>query len=220
LRVPLVPGSLGRASNQEEWEALAVTALAAFVQERGAFVWPEAEAQLREQSWLTTMSIPTFPAGWGPDPHHLTAARQVMVGDGRLVKQTVELSGRRVSAWVDGVGLASRGRRTELTRLAASQRRYYRSFLGWTSRSEQCGDVAEGRVDASLRSLAGTYLWVPPSMQHGKVKALLGRPIQVALSMERVRGTAIRRTRRRGSFRSPRAWRASTTATRSACRSR
>lgn len=175
--MPLVRGSLGRPSSGGEWEALAVTALAAFAQEEAAFVWPEAEAKLRDGEWLTDHVDPDFPRSWGPDPLHLANARKAFIAAGRLVKETVVLSGRPVTAWIDGGALAVRGRRTEVRRLAAAKRRLYRSFLGWTSRAELCGNVAEARVEASLRSLAGTHVWLAPSMRHGRVSRLQGRPL-------------------------------------------
>jgi hypothetical protein len=75
--------------------------------------------------------------------------------------------------------LSTRGRTTAVRRLAASKRRRYRTFLGWTGSPTLCGGVAESLVEATLRSLSGSKLWVPESMRRGQVRKLVGRDIQV-----------------------------------------
>jgi hypothetical protein len=146
----------------------------------GAAVWPEAIALLSESQWIHNNFDPRLPRKWSPDPHHLTTARQRLVASDVLVELSELISGVRISAWADNRLLIARGRRTEVTRLAATKRRLYRTFRSWAGDNRLCGDVAESLVGNTLTSLAGRYLWLPPSLRAGQVAELLGRPIEVA----------------------------------------
>lgn len=166
--------------SRAEWEADTTQALDVLIQQIGAAVWPEIEAIGGETTWYPD-NFPV-PSTFRLQPHHLTTARRRLGPEGAGVIQEfpVELNRMRVSAWVDSRALATRGRATEVRDLAATKRRLYRSFLAWTSDVRLCGRVAETILDASLRELAGRYLWVSPSAERpGVVRELLGRPITV-----------------------------------------
>lgn len=166
--------------SRARWEADTTQALDLLFRQIGAAVWPEVEAIAGETSWYPN-NFPV-PRTFRLQPHHLTTARRRLgpEGAGAIQEMAVELNRLRVSAWVDARALATRGRATEVRELAATKRRLYRSFLAWTSGVRLCGRVAEAVVDASLRELAGRYLWVSPSAERpGVVRELLGRAITV-----------------------------------------
>lgn len=163
-------------SGEDEWLELALNLIPAYVVSEGAVIWPEVEARLGELSWITDNYDPSFPANRGVQPHVLHRARVRLVAEGVLVADTAVLSGRPVTTYLDGPGLTGR-HETRIRRTAASKRRLYRSFLGWTGNSTLCGHVAERAVDATLAELAGRYIWLPPGVSAGRVSELLGRPI-------------------------------------------
>jgi hypothetical protein len=159
---------------QDEWYDRALDLIPSFVAERGAVVWPEVEANLAEGTWI---AVHRPGVGYTHiQPHVLGRARKALVADGTLIEDPVRLNGRDVTAFLDGPGLA--GRRTrQIQDTAGAKRRLYRSFLGWTGRSELCGHVAERVVEATIESLAGTELWLTPEHRHGRVDRLLEREV-------------------------------------------
>jgi hypothetical protein len=164
-------------SGADGWLRYALAVVPAFVASRGAVIWPEVEANLRETSWITENFDLDFPPRWGIDPHILHRAQGVLEQDGAIREERVELNKRVVSAWLDVPGLATR--RTEIERIAASKRRLYRSYLTWAGNADLCGRVAEELVLASLDSLRGSHVWLPDDIRAGQVTSLLGRPLQV-----------------------------------------
>jgi len=156
----------------DQWRTLAFRGLHQFVSERGgAVVWPEVEAHLAESDWLHRRLDRSFPAHWRIDPHHLTWARRAHEEVGQLERDAAVLNGREVVAWIDSQA-SDRRRKTEVERLAASKRRAYRSYLGWTT-AELCGDIAEAVVSATVQSLAGRIVW-PDPQPVGQVRELQG----------------------------------------------
>jgi hypothetical protein len=73
--------------------------------------------------------------------------------------------------------MTARGQQTAVSAKAAAVRRLYRRLLQWTGRPNLCGAVAEKVVDATLHSLAGSHLWIPPNTRAGRVDSLVGRPV-------------------------------------------
>jgi hypothetical protein len=159
---------------EQTWVDRALDVLPEFVAAQGAIVWPEAIAHLSEGTWIR---VHRPDAGYSRlDPHILGRARTELLDDGVLIEDTRVLNQRAVSVFLDGPGLASR-RTSQIREAASAKRRLYRSFLGWTGHSELCGHVAESAVEATMGSLAGTDLWLPPDAQRGRVGTLLGRPV-------------------------------------------
>lgn len=139
----------------------------------GAVVWPEVEGLLaHHDGWLAEHAPDLGPARH-IDPHHLGHARQVLLDTGRLQRVDVQLSGRTVTAFLDGTAVADR-RRTTVERAGATKRRLYRSLLGWTSDTRLCGQVAERHVAATLEHLAGRAIWLDPERGAGEVRTLAG----------------------------------------------
>jgi hypothetical protein len=169
---------VARPAGEDEWLEFALDVVPAYVASEGAVIWPEVEARLGELSWITDNHDASFPATWGIQPHVLHRARGLLVADGTLVAEPALLRGRTVTAYLDGPGLAGRSG-TTIRRTAASKRRLYRSFLGWTGNATLCGHVAERVVDATLGALVGRYVWLPEGMAPGGARELLGRPITV-----------------------------------------
>jgi hypothetical protein len=160
---------------EDIWAERAVELLPAFVAERNAVVWPEAVAHLGEGDWISA-SYPT--AGYRSlQPHILAQARTQLLEEGVLVADPAVLNGREVIAYLDGAGLAAR-RTIAIRKTARAKRRLYRTYLSWTTTADLCGHVAEQVVDATLRELAGTYVWLPPDYVRGQVRRLLGRDVQ------------------------------------------
>src|SRR4051794_17415871 len=122
---------MGLPKGEAAWLDLALDAIPAYVAAEGAAIWPELEARLGEGSWISDRYDPTFPAHVGINPHILGQARDLLEADGSLVRDEAILSGRPVTAWLDGPGLASRAA-TRIRRTASSKRRLYRTYLGWT----------------------------------------------------------------------------------------
>ena len=166
------------------WEALAVRALDAFMSSIGAAVWPEIESLLAEQRWVHYNLDSDIPPNRNPDPIHLSIARSRLVETGVLEESSAVLNGRPVSVWLDSRALASRGRKTQVIRLASSKRRLYRRFLGWSGDNRLCGSVAEAIVAATVESLRGTCIWISPGTTAGDVKQLLGRPVEIGRSLD------------------------------------
>lgn len=164
--------------SEDWWINRALDVVPAYVATQGAVVWPEVEARLGETDWVTANHDPTFPATWTLQPHILHTARTLLVAEGVLVPETVTLSGRAVTAYLDGAGLAARSR-VRIQRTAAAKRRLYRTFLAWAGNNDLCGRVAEEVVDASLRSVVGTHIWLDPHHHPGRVSHIGGRPITV-----------------------------------------
>lgn len=161
-----------------QWEDLATEALAAFISERGAVVWLEVEANLCEPGWINKNFDPTLPPNTAIDPHHLTTARRRLANQNLIATETKTLSGSQVTALLDNEARQSR-RKTEVEREAAQKRRLYRSYLSWTSDSRLCGDVAEAVLYASIRSVAGEYLVIPPGSRPGQARRVAGQDIRV-----------------------------------------
>ena len=86
------------------------------------------------------------------------------------------LSGRTVRAYLHADAIAAR-RRTAVERAAAAKRRLYRSFLGWTSDTSLCGQIAERHVAATLEHLRGQAVWLDPERGAGEVRTLAGTAI-------------------------------------------
>ena len=163
---------------RSEWENLATEALATFLERKGAVLRAEAEAFLGERGWVHHNLRPDIAERYGPQPHHLTTAHGRLLGT-VLEEDSAELNGRVVTVWVDRRGLEGRGRRTELLRLASTKRRLYRTYLSWAGNNQICGNVAERMVHASIGGLAGTRLWLPPSVRLGQVREVAGRPLTI-----------------------------------------
>lgn len=144
-----------------------------------AAIWPEVEAQISEGGWIHDNLDARIPRKWGPHALYLANARNRMVADGRLIELPALVGGLPVSAWANPALLNARGRSTAVRRLAATKRRIYRRFLVWTGDARLCGNIAEGLVDRTIRSLHGTNLWLPPGTRSGHVDALLGRPLEI-----------------------------------------
>jgi hypothetical protein len=161
-----------------QWARLSQDALARFIETEGAAVWPEVEARLGETSWVHDHLDSTIPPNIGPQPHQLSVAKRTLQRAGVIEEQTVTLSGRQVTAWLDA-SASQRRRSTEVNRKAAEKRRIYRRFLSWTVKNRLCGAIAEQVVDAGLQELKGSRLWIPPGARAGYITELLGRPIQV-----------------------------------------
>lgn len=89
-----------RPSGLDEWDDLALRAIPAYLEQVEAAVWPEIEAQLRELSWATYHLDRDFPATWGIDPHVLNRVAPRLEADETIVAETVELSGRLVTAYL------------------------------------------------------------------------------------------------------------------------
>ena len=160
----------------ELWRAFAVAAVRLFIVARGgAVIWPELEAFLAFGSWVPD-NVPGAAAVGVKriDPHHLTYARQTLELLGELRRAESVLQGRTVAAWIH-VPTRDELQATSVDRRAASVRRRYRTFLGWT-RNETCGDVAERLTHATLRSLAGRHLWIDDAPR-GQVARLDGKAV-------------------------------------------
>jgi hypothetical protein len=134
------------------WREHAAVAIVAFLQSAGgAVVWPEVEAALARSNWYSR-NVSGAPALRHIDPHHLTYARRILIEADRLVPESVTLNGRLVTAYLDAGGLARR-ERTRISRLAASKRRLYRRFVGWTADPRLCGQILERQVHATLDAM-------------------------------------------------------------------
>jgi hypothetical protein len=160
------------------WVDLASDVLMRYAAVKGAFVWPEAEAELSESSWVHDNFDAQFPAHWSINSHHLKSARRALTGT-ELTPLTEVLNRLRVTAWVRTADITARGRKTQTLTLAAAKRRAYRTFLGWTGDVRLCGAAGEDAVMAVLTRLRGTHIWVPPNMRMGRVSELEGRPLTV-----------------------------------------
>jgi hypothetical protein len=157
---------------------LAEEALYRLISAEGAVIWPEVEATLSETSWVHDNLDSTIPVNQGPQPHHLTGARQRLEEQGLIEERPAILNKRPVSAWVTTAAPQER-RTTETDRTAATKRRLYRTFLAWTGTNQLCGSIAEQVVHRSLEDLKGTHRWIPPSARPGRITELRGRPISV-----------------------------------------
>lgn len=164
-------------SGRDAWENFAVQAARAYVASVGAAVWQEVEAHLSESDWVHQKLDPNFPPNRGPDPHHLTTARQRLIRRGDIEERSVTLSGRPVSPFFDTDALARRGRKTEIEKTAGRKRRLYRSYIGWASNPSLCGGIAERVVEATLESIAGTDVILPKDARRGNVRAIEGREV-------------------------------------------
>lgn len=140
----------------------------------GAAVWPEIEHNLANTDWYAR-SVDGAPPLVGIDPHHLSHARRGLIDGGLLLEDRAYLNGMDVVAYLDARGVQAR-RQTAITRLAASKRRQYRRYLGWTNESRLCGDVLERQVQATLESLAGTDLLLIAA-KRGQISSIEGRPV-------------------------------------------
>jgi hypothetical protein len=174
----------------DQWDDLASRALPAYVDAEGAAIWPEIEAQLRELSWITAHLDPHFPERNGIDPHVLRRVLRRLELEGALVRDTVELNGRAVTAFLSGSGLQQR-RATEIRSVASTKRRLYRSFLGWAGNAQLCGTVAEELVFAALDSLRGTHLWLPAGLVPGQAREVLGQPLAIGGPLDAVGHLAV-----------------------------
>src|ERR1700687_6525143 len=90
---------------RSEWERYAVGAVRGFIEMRSAVVWPEVEAYLGELGWITSNLDDKLCVDKGPNPHHLTGARDILMQQGVIAADSVEMQGRTVSAC--GVEIAS-----------------------------------------------------------------------------------------------------------------
>jgi hypothetical protein len=159
---------------EDIWLARAIEIIPTFVAERGAVIWPEVVANLAEGDWIST-NLPA--AGYRSlQPHILARARTELVEEGVLMPESVVLNHREITVYLDGPGLAAR-RTKEIRATAAAKRRLYRTYLSWTTTAPLCGHVAEQVVEATLRALAGTHIWLPPDFRRGQVSRLRGRDV-------------------------------------------
>jgi hypothetical protein len=162
-----------------EWERYAVGAVRGFIEKRSAVVWPEVEAFLGELGWITSNLDDRLCADKGPNPHHLTGARDILTHQGVIAADSVEMQGRTVSAWVDEIA-RNKGQKTEIERAAASRRRLYRSYLSWTSTPRLCGEVAEKIVAACLRFADSEHAVLVPEFMPGGVRIIAGSDLSGA----------------------------------------
>lgn len=159
-----------------EWRAHAARAITAYVRASGgAVVWPEVEAVLARSNWYARHVVDAPPLQ-RIDPHHLTFARRGLLAAGHLVAETVLLNDRSVTAYLDGDGLARR-EQTRIRRLAASKRRLYRRYLGWTGDPRLCGQILERQVHATLDALRGYDVMLEPA-RPGQISTIRGQPVR------------------------------------------
>ncbi len=85
------------------------------------------------------------------------------------------LNGRKVTAYLDANRLSQR-ERTRTTRLAASKRRLYRRYLGWTNDPQLCGQILERQVHATLDAMRHDVL--PEASKPGQVSSIGGQPVR------------------------------------------
>jgi hypothetical protein len=143
-------------------------------------LWPEVEGLLAHRRGWLAEHAPDL--GYAPrlDPHILGVAKDLLVQSGVLRRETSVLLGREVTAYLDGTAEAER-RATEVERLAATKRRLYRSFLGWTSDAKLCGGIAERHVAATLDNLRGQAVWLEPKIGAGEARTIDGQKISGGL---------------------------------------
>lgn len=105
----------------DEWREIAVEAVLSFVEDEGAFVWPELEAKLADRKWA---HYPTI------QPHHLSSAGQRLVREGAIERAMEPTRGGGRIATFTGPGPTKGARR-----VAARKRLLHSRYLSWTKRS-------------------------------------------------------------------------------------
>jgi hypothetical protein len=162
------------AQRSRDWDALGRVALARFIRDKGAVIWPaEVIAYLSETTWVRDNVDSSLRWGAVIQPHVLGRARDALVAAGAIRADSAVLNQHQVVAYIDN---AENRPQTELIRLAATKRRAYRRYLAWAGTARLCGGIAERAVLASLISLRGINLFVP-AQKPGDVRELLGQPI-------------------------------------------
>lgn len=160
-----------------EWRNIAYQAVPRLVHQRGgAVVWPEVEGLLAHQDGWLAQHAPDLGPAKRLDPHILGVTKDLLVSAGVLRVVSSNLQGRVVTAYIDAAAESER-RATEVERLAASKRRLYRSFLGWTGDAKLCGTVAERHVAASLESVNGSAVWLTPTTGSGQARTIDGQKV-------------------------------------------
>jgi hypothetical protein len=156
---------------EEEYNALATTALRQLLERELAVVPIEVQARLAEAPWG---DLPH-----GINPHHLTKARQRLLGAGLI--EAVEQA-TRGGLVVPVLALtAPEYRRTTFKRRAARKRLHYARWRSWGSgsggRPNMIGRAGEAVTYATLRAAAARsgYLLVQPD--GGEIEHLFNRRI-------------------------------------------
>jgi hypothetical protein len=174
-----MPDGVPRPARQ--WRNIAYQAVPRLVAQRGgAVLWPEVEGVLAHQDGWIAQHAPELGPAKRLDPHILGVAKDLLVSAGVLRVASSTLQGRVVTAYVDAAAATER-RATEVERLAATKRRRYRSFLGWTGDAKLCGTIAERHIAASLENVNGSAVWLDPTIGSGQARVVDGQKISGAL---------------------------------------
>lgn len=151
------------AITKEEWVSLAVDTVLALLGEEHAVVWSEVEAKLADAAHPA--------AGVTIDPHHLTSAKALLLGED-VITEVVERTrgGGPVSVYVL---TAAEGRR-KVTDAAARKRVLFARYMAWAAgRDATLGPAGEQVVHDSLAQAAQAGYRLATRSRDG-VEALFG----------------------------------------------
>lgn len=156
---------------KHDYEALGVKGLTELLDVEHAVVWSEVEAKLGDTR-CPGLPVPI-------QPHHLTAARHVLVERGLITTVNQRTRGGRSVPVI--VPADQQGRTRAITDAAARKRLLQTRFLTWASGSANngagvIGPAGEHVVHAALLQ-AAPHGYRPINPSGGEVRTLLGAPV-------------------------------------------